>query len=215
MIIGFIGQNRVGKDTCADFFSELAHNDNINFTRLALADPIKDIARLMFNFTEDQLYGPLKDIIDPQYGIKPRDFFQKFGTEIMQFDIYNYLPQLESHIPKRSFWIQNLIKKMDRVNKETNQSSHFLITDVRGNNEASRLAEIGAILIKIIKLQSNPGHSVIPMHSTHSSHITQIEVDQILNEYITYTIINDGTLDDLKEKIKNIYEQICTNMKSK
>jgi hypothetical protein len=54
---------------------------------MALADPIKDIARIMFNFSEKQLYEKEKDDIDTKWNIKPRQFFEQFGTDIMQFDI--------------------------------------------------------------------------------------------------------------------------------
>ena len=86
-IICLIGQKRVGKDTVADIIQELEPG----FRRFALADPIKDIARIMFNFTEDQLFGAAKDEFDSRWGIRPRDFFERFGTDIMQFDIYKYL----------------------------------------------------------------------------------------------------------------------------
>ena len=77
MIIGLIGQKRVGKDTVASIIKNIDINidANYNFKCMALANPIKDIARIMFNFTEEQLYDDAKDIIDSKWGIKPRDFF--------------------------------------------------------------------------------------------------------------------------------------------
>ena len=49
---------------------------------MALADPIKDIARIMFNFTEKQLFDAEKDMIDTRWNIKPRQFFEQFGEVI-------------------------------------------------------------------------------------------------------------------------------------
>lgn len=196
MLIGFIGKKRVGKDTSADFLIDYAKANNIEFVRMALADPIKEIARIMFNFTEDQLFGPEKDEIDPNWGIKPRDFFEQFGTEIMQFDIYKYLPQLEKRIPKREFWVQSLLAKVSNTN-------NTIITDVRGNHEAEKIVERGGILIRIIKPEINT--------EKKTDHITQIEPDQIRDEYIRYTIVNDGTLLDLKEKIEKIADELLYN----
>lgn len=196
MIIGFVGNNRVGKDTSADFLIEIAKEKNIDFSRMALADPIKDIARLMFNFTENQLYGADKDIIDSRYNIKPRDFFQKFGTEIMQFDIYNYLPNL--NIPKREFWVQLLINKI-KNELIINPNKIIIITDIRGNHEAKCLVEQGGILIKIIK----------PTNS-QNTHITEQEVEQIDNKFIKFTILNNSTLKNLKNQIHIIFNQIVT-----
>jgi hypothetical protein len=100
MIICLIGQKRVGKDTVASMIKSLYPN----FKTIALADPIKDIARIMFNFTEEQLYGNEKEVLDPRWNITPRQVFEQFGTDIMQFDIYKYLPGLEKCVPKRKFW---------------------------------------------------------------------------------------------------------------
>lgn len=199
MIIGFVGKNRVGKDTSADFLIDVVKNidKNIEIKRYALADPIKDIARIMFNFSEEQLYGPDKDIIDSRYGIKPRDFFQKFGTEIMQFDIYNYLPSLKNHIPIREFWVKLLLQKV-HTELEINSNKLIIITDVRGNHEARRIVENGGYLIQIIK----------PNYNNINNHITQSDVDNIEEKYIYNTIYNESSLENLKKEIELIYKKI-------
>jgi hypothetical protein len=47
--------------------------------------------------------------IDTKWNIKPRNFFEQFGTDIMQFDIYKYLPSLKISVPQRKFWVLSLI----------------------------------------------------------------------------------------------------------
>jgi hypothetical protein len=193
MIIGLIGQKRVGKDTVASIIREF---DN-EYKFMALADPIKDIARIMFNFSEKQLYDAEKDMIDARWNIKPRDFFEQFGTDIMQFDIYKYLPALESRVPQRKFWILSLLSKLQETDK-------VIITDIRGQHE----------LEEVIKFNSNAKFIRI-IRPTNSStdinnrlHITQIEPNQIREEYITETIINDGTIDELREKVKFFLDKV-------
>lgn len=53
MIIGFCGQAGSGKDTAADLLVK-----NHGFAKVALADPLKRICWDVFNFTEEQLWGP-------------------------------------------------------------------------------------------------------------------------------------------------------------
>ena len=53
MIIGFCGQAGSGKDTSADF---LVKNDL--FVKVAFADPLKRICQEVYDFTDDQLWGP-------------------------------------------------------------------------------------------------------------------------------------------------------------
>ena len=210
MIIGLIGQKRVGKDTVASIIKNINANldANYNFKCMALADPIKDIARIMFNFTEEQLYDDAKDIVDPKWGIKPRDFFELFGTNIMQFNIYNYLPNLDSQVEKRLFWVKSLLAK---IQNDKDKKQNVIITDVRGLheiNEINKFTDGKAIFIHIIKNMKIENKSNIYNVNSISSHITQREPNEIPDEYIFDKIVNDGTLDDLNEKVENIWNKI-------
>ena len=192
MIIGLIGQKRVGKDTVAGMFKEF----NQDFKTYALADPIKDIARIMFGFSEKQLFDADKDIVDTKWGIKPREFFEQFGTEIMQFDIYNYLPDLQNAVPKRLFWVHSLMSKIGKSNDKD-----VIITDVRGMHELCEIKKRKAIFIRIIK----PDRQV---SQSDCSHITQKEPNEIGDEYLFDTIVNDGSLEDLRAKVENVWKRV-------
>src|SRR6202044_3217734 len=52
MIIGISGYAGTGKDTVADFLVR-----DFNFVRVALADPIKRIAKELFDFSDETLWG--------------------------------------------------------------------------------------------------------------------------------------------------------------
>jgi dephospho-CoA kinase len=208
MIIGLIGQKRVGKDTVANMLKNI--DAVCDFKCMALADPIKDISRIMFNFTEEQLYDDAKDIVDPKWGIKPRDFFEQFGTNIMQFDIYKYLPNLESQVEKRLFWVHSLLAKLKDY--DYNKNSNIIVTDVRGLHEIyeiNKFTEGKAIFIRIVKEQKyniNINNNI--NNNITSSHITQREPNEIPDEYIFNTINNNGTLEELKTKVKNVWKRI-------
>jgi hypothetical protein len=62
-IVGINGQTKSGKDTIADCFVENG------YAKIALADPMKRFAHLVFGFTEYQLWGPseLRNIADAEY----------------------------------------------------------------------------------------------------------------------------------------------------
>lgn len=200
LIIGLIGQKRVGKDTVADLFTELMNNRLLH--RFALADPIKDIARIMFNFDENQLYDTDKDNLDENWGIKPRDFFEKFGTDIMQFDIYKYLPGLETKIPQREFWVQLLLKKIKKILISSENQPIVIITDIRGTHELLAIKKefTNALFIKIIR----PTNKQLD----DKMHLTQIEPQTISDNLIDYNIINDKCIDSLREKVANIVSKL-------
>ena len=193
MIIGLIGQKRVGKDTVALMLKDL----HCEFKTLALAEPIKQIARIMFGFTEAQLYDDAKDVVDNNWGIKPRDFFEQFGTEIMQFDIYKYLPKLEEKVPERLFWVHSLLTKI-------NSNEDIIITDVRGLHELKEIKKKkqNVIFIRIVKEKKENEKG------NENTHITQKEAGEISDEYVFDTIVNDGSLNDLREKVQMIWKRI-------
>lgn len=194
MIIGLIGQKRVGKDTVASLIKEI----NNEYKCMALADPIKDVAKIMFNFSEKQLYEAEKDVLDTKWNIKPREFFEQFGTDIMQFDIYKYLPALEDVVPQRKFWVMSLLSKIKENDK-------IIITDIRGQHELEEISKFNpnAIFIRIVRPLSSQ-----TTHSTLITHITQLEPNKIRDEFITETIINSGSVDDLRKKVKYIFDTI-------
>lgn len=53
MIIGITGKAGAGKDTAADVLVE-----RFNFVKVALADPLKRICKDVFDFSDEQLWGP-------------------------------------------------------------------------------------------------------------------------------------------------------------
>jgi hypothetical protein len=202
-LICLIGQKRVGKDTVADIIQSC----DSEYRRFALAEPIKNIARIMFNFTEEQLYSAEKDMLDTQWGIRPRDFFECFGTDIMQFDIYKYIPGLEKTVPKRGFWVQSLINKIRKLDCQK-----VIITDVRGLHEleAIKLAFPSARFIKITRSRpimqgvSAASAASASIDGVASMHITQKEPELIPLDKIDLVIDNSGTIEELKEKVKTI-----------
>lgn len=193
-IIGLIGQKRVGKDTVADIIQEL----DPDFERFALADPIKDIARIMFNFSDAQLFDAEKDMLDARWGIRPRDFFERFGTDIMQFDIHKYLPGLIGFVPERCFWVQSLIRKIQSTGYRK-----VIITDVRGLHELDALNAAFPGVTRFIKVTRN-GSKCGYGTGVSEVHITQQEPELIPLDKIDTVVENIRTLEELRQKVKNI-----------
>ena len=57
----------------------------------------------MFQFNQEQLCGNLKDELDFKWVFKPREFFQKFGTEYGQFILPEHFPELSLILIRDSF----------------------------------------------------------------------------------------------------------------
>mgnify|MGYP001211501096 CR=1 FL=1 len=187
MIIGLLGKNRVGKDTFAKYLIQ-----HYGFIRYAFADPIKEVARILFNFTQEQLYGNHKEEIDDRWGISPRQFFQKFGTEVMQYDIYNHLPGLKGKVSPREMWVV-IFSRWYQQQLQDNPNLKVVISDVRFFHELNCIKKLGGIIVKIIK----PNREI-----ELENHLSEIETQQIDDSFIDSKIINDKTIEEFYGKIK-------------
>lgn len=189
MIIGFLGEKRSGKDTCGNYIIE-----NYGFERYAFADPIKKACQHLFGFTDEQCWGELKDVIDMEWDITPREAFQILGTEIFQYDMAKYLPALAK--VGRGWWSKRF--KMWYQDKEVldQEELKVILTDVRFQHEVDPIHKLGGFVFKVVRpdQQSNDGHA------------SEAEMAEINN--FDAVIYNDGTLEDLYEKLDVIMKQI-------
>lgn len=60
MIVGMCGGAGVGKDTAADYLVK-----NFGFVKVGLADPLKRICKEVFDFSDEQLWGPSQKRNEP------------------------------------------------------------------------------------------------------------------------------------------------------
>lgn len=186
MIIGLVGNEHVGKDTIANYLYK-----EYNFRKYNLADPIKEISKKLFGWSDNKLNGKLKDKIDKETGIIPRDFFKWFGTEIFQYSIHNKFPNLK--INNRCMWA-NCMKQFIEI---YGNNSNIVITDIRFIHEADILIKSGGLLIHI---------------NRNSISSDNYEINTLIKNINPYNnkpwifdkIDNNGTYDDLYKKIQKI-----------
>ena len=193
MLVGVLGIKSSGKDTTADYMCT-----NYNFNKLILAQPLKDACKVLFNFSDEQLYGNLKETIDPYWKTSPRIVLQYLGTDIFRRDINKIMPNISGN-----FWVDLMISKYTEM-KNKDKNVLCVVSDVRFQNEIDKIHEQGGIVIKLIR----PSLSNTDMHESEKN-IETLDAD--------YTIINDSTKDNLYMKIDNIIdnivqEKLCLNL---
>ena len=190
LIIGLVGKERVGKDTFADYVIT-----KYGFEKYNLAKPIKDIAKIMFGWDDDKLEGNSKDIVDTQLGIKPRDFFTWFGTEIGQFSLHQQFPNIK--IPPRSIWSLAMDNWIQAQYKE-NPDCYIIIPDVRFCHEIEVLNKYNATIINIIKIDND--YSRLNQTSDNNYQLNEI----LKNYQIHYKLNNNDTLKTYKNNINKL-----------
>jgi hypothetical protein len=171
--IGLLGNAGSGKDTLADYLV----NDK-EYIKYNFADPIKEISKIIFNLSDEQLYCS-KDIIDERWGLSPRIIFQRIGTEFGQYKIYDLFPELKDKIAYRGLWL-----KLFEVFLEANKDKNIVIADVRFKHEVDFLKKHNFNIIKINR-----------ENNKNDSHISEKEINLIKN--VDYEINNNSTKEDL------------------
>lgn len=181
-IIAICGGKRCGKDTIAQHISTKYGHEHVK-----IASKLKDIVRVLFDFTTDQLESNMKDVKDNRWGISPREAMQFLGTDIMQLEIQKLLPTVG-----RSFWIRGALKNYGYA-----ASRPIVISDLRFLHEYRELVhmqqkevyEKNDLLIIRVTRQNMENND----HHVSEQEYLQIPVDVIIS--------NDGSIQDLLRKV--------------
>jgi hypothetical protein len=167
-IIGITGAARSGKDTVADFI--LAEQGGY---RYGFADPIRDMLAAIGIDMSDPFWQAHKEEPIQVLGVSPRRMMQTLGTEWGREMVH---PNL---------WVILASNKLMKL------GAGMIISDVRFENEALWVRDLGGVIIHV---QRDNASKVEP-HASESG-ITFEEGDILLT--------NNGTLDELQQAVKEI-----------
>lgn len=190
IVIGLVGKKRSGKDTIAKYL------EKYGFIRIAFADTLKEVCKLVFHFTDEQVYGDdLKEVVDEFWHHTPRDILQKVGTDLFR----ERLPELCSNI-SNNIWIRSAERKMkDLISKGYNK---FVFTDVRFPNE----------LEFVKKLDNSVSWKVIrPNLKNQDNHSSEKNIDELSCDIV---INNNSSLQDLDKIVTSEINKLILSFSS-
>jgi predicted 2-oxoglutarate/Fe(II)-dependent dioxygenase YbiX len=167
MIIGFTGRKGHGKDTAAKAFP--------GATTVAFAEPLKRAAMAMWDLTEDQVFDDRqKEVVDERYGKTPRQMLQWLGSDVIrdQFDKNHWL-SLARH-------------------KITSAKGVVCVTDVRYDNEAALVRELGGKVIRIVRTDVDGAAA--------DTHVSEAGVSDHLVDTVIENVM--GRMDKLHEDVR-------------
>lgn len=165
-VIGIAGLARTGKDTVTNFILS-----QIGGYRYSFADPMRDMLKAIGVDLSDPYWQDRKEVPIPALGASPRRLMQTLGTEWGR-ELIN--PNL---------W---LILAKQRL---LSFGPGMIISDVRFENEASWIRDIGGLVIHVIR----------PSATKIDEHVSEAGV--VVND-LDLVILNDGTLEQLYDKVK-------------
>jgi hypothetical protein len=189
-IVGLCGGKGSGKSSVADYL-----NKKYDFRKIAFAEPLKNIAKI-FGFTDKQLYGTQDDKkeVNQQLGICAREFLQKFGTDICRNTFKDVFPDMKLG-SSGSIWVKLTENFID------NNDGNICCEDIRFPDELETISSYpNSIIINIVREHKEN----IDEFSSHSSETSLSDVSMKSD----ITIFNDGSLQDLYDKIDELLLQI-------
>jgi dephospho-CoA kinase len=149
-IIGILGRSRVGKDTTARILRDTF--GSIPFEICHIAKPLKDSMMAMYQFSEDQLHGNLKDVLDMRYGHSPRELCAIWNHKL-------------SHMHGPKFLIHQFFEAHSPHN-----FPNIIIPDVRFCHDCYEIRRRGGLLLKIVR-------SKFPLQLDDENHIDRLTGD--------------------------------------
>lgn len=197
-IILISGKKQSGKNLTASLIEELSENPN-NIEVFAFADTLKNMAsNFFYHVMGNEYYVEHKEyekdsfknkVIPYKYNEKKctyRKFLQYFGTDFMR------------ELFSDNLWVDNVIDHI-KHNLHYTADSMFIVTDARFPNEIERIEEKLGNKCDIISLRVE--RPSLPVNS--NAHISETALDDY---FFDYTIINDGTKKELKQKVKDFVD---------
>lgn len=150
------------------------------FKRRAFADSIKSFISDAFDIAPWKLEDRTEKEkpMEKWWGKSPRDLMKDVGDS------------LRAGVSK-DIWVNILF---DRIRDLDN----IIITDLRFKNEFKRCKEEGVFIIKVVR----------PEIDSSDTHISEVDLDDIPDSEFDAIIVNDGSLDELKQKVEQLWELI-------
>jgi len=205
-LIGISGKIGVGKDTVGEIIQELClSNHGPVFEVKKFAGKLKQIASLLTGIPvedfEDQEFkksylgaewGIVQDIplnsippfADMQFNalMSVRELLQKLGTEAIRDGLHP------------NAWVNALMCDYKRPKMSEYNPSNWIITDMRFPNEMEAVEDVKGLTLKVVR-PVEKSKTPVRLHPSETS-LDKAEFD--------YTIINDGSIEDLIEKVRQI-----------
>ena len=174
-----------GKDTFANHLIR----DGGNWSKVSFAAPIKRGLSAMFNIPMEDIENPnIKNSAHYKFERSIRYMAQTLGTEWGRVLI------------KDSVWVD---LAQEGIEHAWNKGQSVVNTDLRFENEAKRVKDLGGFIVHIIRDDNKfDSDNKINEAVNHASNITLDE------KYIDFVIFNNGTIDEFQSDITKVIKEI-------
>lgn len=202
MIIGLVGFIGSGKGTVGDIL------ETQGFSKDSFAKPLKDACSIMFGWPREMLEGDTE--VSRKWREEPDSFWsEKFG--------YTFTPRLAlqlmgteagRNVFHQDVWVISLLNRA--------KGKDVVVTDVRFKNEINYIQQNGGVIVRVRRGEEPEWYKLAEdaaagfssaIMGMRDKGIHQSEWDWIGSEF-NYTIDNDGTVNELGNKVKELLQFI-------
>ena len=146
-LIGLVGFKGSGKGEVAKYLGTERCFNNTRFRTESFAALLKKVCKEVYGLNDEQLYGKLKEVVDPFWGVTPRAILQDIGTR-----------GFRESVTGSDTWVRALERRIG--------VGHVVIDDVRFGNEIQMIRRRGGEIWLVSRPEADPG---IPTDQLHES----------------------------------------------
>ena len=189
-VIGVMGQIGSGKDTSTDYIVE-----KYKYKKYAFATPGKNML-IALGVPKKSVFGTQEEKMEIMegFGVSGRHMMQTVLTHLRE-NMGDIVPDIDLG-PSGNIWLKAFQVYVDNLEKKY-KSPKVITSDVRFLDEANAVKDLGGVIIKVIR-DTDTEEKV-------AQHVSETSGNEIVPDY---TIDNNGTLDELYEKLDAIVEEI-------
>lgn len=184
-LIGIKGLAGHGKDTVANFISDYLSSSITQ--KISFAEPLKEMVSIITGIPVVDI-DKNKTTYLPEYNLSVRTMLQKVGTDAMRNN-------LDSDV-----WIKIAARRIGQIPKH----KIVVIPDVRFENEMKFIRQNQGVVLCV--------HRPIGMDDSIYEHVS--ERGQLMLPDCDHTLVNDGSLEDLRLKVYRLMGELFQSYSS-
>lgn len=175
------------------------------YEQVAFANKLKEVVSVLLNCSREQLNDRnFKNSFLSEFNMTVREFLQKTGDGLSEYNPDIFVKALFVDY-KEEFVSSGIGMFHDpRPSYRSLGFPNWIITDLRFPNELEAIEDRGGITIRVnrkISKEEDVNQSLLGAMSNYKEHPSETSLD---NAEFDYTINNNGTIEDLIEKVKEI-----------
>jgi hypothetical protein len=185
VLIGLVGFKGSGKSVVANALVTDATDKNGTklWKKGAFAAPLKQGLHAMFGLSDAQLHlAEYKEVVDPRYGVTPRQLMQVVGTDLLRHELVKHFPSVPN------IWVSRMHEFIATANAE---GMNVVVEDVRFPEEVECIRKHGGKLVLVTRPSAEDGSGAKKQHESET-YVGALPWDSLL--------VNNGSVSELQAK---------------